>query len=73
MEEKLLKEFEDYCKWRCPYKDCKYQNGTLQLNGDNWQSCEACGSEGYVNVEIEINPCEYCQIEGFIREIRDSL
>lgn len=58
MEEKLLDEFQLYCKFNCKYK----------------KNEEVIESLVYNDYEPTYTiPCNYCQIREFIREVGDRL
>lgn len=58
MEDKLLNEFNSYCKFNCKHKKNEEIIETLVYND----------FEPTYTI-----PCNYCQIEEFIREVRDRL
>jgi len=64
-EDKLNQEFEDYCRWHCPVKEHEIYSDEVELQ------CEECNSHQTESVYIELPACETCQVENFIRRIRD--
>lgn len=68
-EEKLNKLKRLYCNYKCPNKDKDYI--TIE---ENINICTVCGYEGYLSdVNVVYDLCEDCQVEEFIRFIRDDL
>ena len=64
-EDKLKEEKEDYCRFHCPVKT--YQQDASEVECE----CEDCGSRWDEDVYVDISPCEHCQVDEFIRRIRD--
>lgn len=71
MERKLQDLKEEFCKWYCPNKDIVINPNE---NCDKEIYCEECNT--YILCEQFngfIEPCEQCQIDEYIRYIRDQL
>ncbi len=58
MEDKILDEFELFCKFNCKYKSGNPIIEKLVYNDHK---------------EMWVLPCDYCQVEEFIRECSDRL
>ena len=68
MENKLQEHFKLYCQYKCSYTN---ENKYRDIEVD--PICIVCGTSFSFITEVEYNPCESCQIQNFIREIRDEL
>lgn len=60
-EEFLNREKERFCKFRCEYRDGNSKGIELE------EYCEEC--DRYIRVDVD--PCEHCQVDEFMYEIRD--
>ena len=60
MEEILLDEFRSFCKFNCKYKKGK-------------DIVESVVTTNYRDLKAYVFPCNYCQVEEFIREIRERI
>lgn len=64
---------EDFCKWFCKYNN--FEKTKIETNEDAECVCPFCDkewTEEFTDIYVDVNLCKYCQIENFIREIRDS-
>lgn len=71
MENKLLELKEQFCKWYCPNKD---EVINYHENCNKEIKCGECGETTTCeqsNAYIEL--CDECQLEEYIRFIRDEL
>ncbi len=64
-EDKLKQEMDDYCRFKCPVKNHRMDSQEVECE------CEDCGSRWDEDVYIEHTPCDTCQVDEFIRNIRD--
>lgn len=73
MEEKLMNEFESFCRFNCKYKKGEEINEKIEV--DLSEICDKCGNLVILDdtTFVDLIPCNYCQIEEFIREIRDRI
>lgn len=73
MEEKLLGEFNLFCKFNCKYRN--KEEITEKIDIDYERYCSECSEENIISdlKYQEILPCDYCQIKEFIREIGDRI
>ncbi len=69
MENKLQEHFKFYCQHKCPYNA---ENNYIEVEIER-TLCIKCDSEFGFTTEVEYDPCESCQIQNFIKEIRDEL
>ncbi|MGJ0846440.1 hypothetical protein ACR77J_07120 [Tissierella praeacuta] len=60
MEEKLLNEFQSFCRFNCKYKKGK-------------DIVESVVTTNYRDLKAYIKPCNYCQVKEFIRDVGDRL
>ena len=67
-EEKLNKLKRLYCNYKCPNKDKDHIAIEEYIN-----ICTKCGYERLSNINVEYDLCDVCQVEEFIRFIRDDL
>jgi hypothetical protein len=66
----LREEERHYCQFRCEYR---HKSKIKIYTDDDRMDCPTC--EENIDVdgqEVEVNVCDYCKIEDFIRELRDS-
>ena len=70
-------EFEDFLKDHkevfCNYR-CRYSGREIvSIEAEDYDDeCSNCGvAVNTTGPEVSINPCDYCGISEFIREIRD--
>lgn len=70
MEEKLLELKEQFCKWYCHNK-----GKTIDYNCSGIVECNECDEiiECDKVQEIYVDLCYECQIDEYIRHIRDEL
>lgn len=69
MEDILYDEFQSFCKFNCEYRDKKGFDVKIDIDVDKY--CYSCGDDN-VTADFQyenISPCNFCQIEEFIREI----
>ena len=72
MEDKLLELKKQFCAWHCINKDVVY-NPFEACDGEVY--CEECGTEFKCDKQegSTIELCEECQLDNYIRFIRDDL
>jgi hypothetical protein len=63
-EDRLNEEKEDYCRFHCPVKG----STTHAVTDSYWDD-----SDNFVDrdIEVDIETCDHCQLDEFIRRIRD--
>lgn len=73
MEDKLLDEFQSFCKFNCKHRNKEIINEEVKIKHEG--HCDDC--DGDVNIYhttyTEVLPCDYCRIQEFIREVSDRL
>lgn len=60
MKDKLLDEFQSFCRFNCKYRK-------------NEKIIESVVTTNYRDLIAYIEPCNYCQTKEFIREVSDRL
>ena len=68
--ENFLKDRKEvFCNYRCRHGDGRVVNIVAEDYDDE---CNRCGAAiNKTKPKVSINPCDYCEISEFIREIRD--
>lgn len=73
MEDKLLDKFRSFCRFNCQHRSKKPINEEIKIKQDGY--CPTCDG-GIISHDIvytKILPCDYCEIENFIKECESRL
>lgn len=58
-----LREFKEYfCKFRCEYRNKE----PVIEHKEPWFYCSDCQDYSDRYIDVEIKPCDYCQIDKFV-------
>ena len=73
MEDKLLNEFQSFCKFNWKYRGKDEIDVEIDIEYEKY--CSECNEENIISdFQYErISPCDYYQIEEFVREISDRI